>query len=325
MQAAVPSCMTRPILTERGQCVLRVCTGRPSGIITGMKAIPTQHALGARIEGIDLGQPLTIDSRDQLIEWLGQYGVLHFPDQDLTPRHLRDFSAQFGELEINVANAYQEAGLPEVMTLSNIVVDGKPIGLSDAGQDWHTDMSYSRMIAFTNVLYALKVPVRDGVALGATEFSNMHAAYEGLPDELKQRLEGMTAIHDFNKFWEKMRQQPGSRRGPLTPEQRAARPPVSQPLFMVHPITGRKVLYCNPGYAIRIEQMDQADSDAMLEFLFAHQLQAKYRYAFSWTPRTVLMWDNMGTIHNAIADYRPDEHRLIKRCQVAATRFFAAA
>ena len=290
-----------------------------------MKAIPTQYALGARIEGVDLGQSLSTITRDQLIEWLGQYGVLHFPDQDLTPRQLRDFSAQFGELEINVANAHQEAGLPEVMTLSNIVVDGKPIGLSDAGQDWHTDMSYSRMIAFANVLYALKVPVRDGVALGSTEFSNMHAAYEGLPDELKRRLEGMTAIHDFNKFWEKMRQQPGSRRGPLTPEQRAARPPVSQPLFMVHPITGRKVLYCNPGYAIRIEQMDAAESDAMLEFLFAHQLQPQYRYAFSWTPRTVLMWDNMGTIHNAIADYRPDEHRLIKRCQVAATRFFAAA
>ena len=94
----------------------------------------------------------------------------------------RDFAARFGELEINVASgAYQEPGIPEVMILSNIVKDGKPIGLADAGQDWHTDMSYSKTIAFANVLYALEVPRRNGKVLGSTEFSSMHAAYEGLP------------------------------------------------------------------------------------------------------------------------------------------------
>lgn len=290
-----------------------------------MHATPTGQTLGARVDGIDLSQALGPDSRDEIIRLLGAHGVLHFPDQTLTPRQLRDFSAHFGELEVNVANAYQEAGLPEVMTLSNIVVDGKPIGLSDAGQDWHTDMSYSKMIAFTNILYGIEIPVRDGVALGCTEFCNMHAAYEALPEGLKQRLATMTATHDFNKFWEMMRREKGSTRPPLTDAQRAAKPPVSQPLFLTHPITGRKVLYCNPGYAIRINELPQAESDEMLAYLFAHQLQPGFRYKFSWTPRTVLMWDNMGTIHNAVADYRPDEHRLIKRCQVAATRFFATA
>ncbi|WP_418315527.1 TauD/TfdA dioxygenase family protein [Piscinibacter sakaiensis] len=290
-----------------------------------MKVTPTQQILGARIDGIDLGRPLAEEDRDQLIHWLGEYGVLHMPNQDLTARQLRDFSANFGQLEVNVANTEQEPGLPEVMTLSNIVENGKPIGLADAGQDWHTDMSYSRMIAFTNVLYGIEIPVRDGVALGCTEFCNMHAAYEGLPDEMKQRLEGKTASHDFAKFWDMMRREKGSKRPPLTPEQRAARPPVSHPVFMTHPITGGKVLYCNPGYAMRIDGMDERESDETLAFLFRHQLQDEYRYRFSWTPNTVLMWDNMGTIHNAVADYRADERRLIKRCQVAATRFFAAA
>ena len=135
----------------------------------------------------------------------------------------------------------------------------------------------------------------------------------------------MTATHDFEKFWEMMRRDKGSTRAPLTDAQRAARPPVSQPLFLTHPITGRKVLYCNPGYAIRINELPPAQSDEMLAFLFQYQTLPQFRYRFSWQPKTVLMWDNMGTIHNAVADYRPDEHRLIKRCQVAATRFFEPA
>src|SRR6185503_719460 len=97
--------------------------------------------------------------------------------QRLSARQHKDFAARFGELEINVASgAYQEPGIPEVMILSNIVKDGKPIGLADEGQDWHTDMSYSKTIAFANVLYALEVPRRNGKVLGATEFSSMQAA-----------------------------------------------------------------------------------------------------------------------------------------------------
>lgn len=289
-----------------------------------LKIVPTGCTLGARVEGLDLSRPLAQAEFAQLLQALGRYGVLSYPDQHLGAADLREFSRRFGELEINVAGAYQEPGLPEVMVLSNIIENGKPIGLADAGQDWHTDMSYSKMIAFTNILYGIKIPFRDGKPLGNTEFCNMHAAYEGLPDDMKRRLDGMTVLHDFNKFWEMMRRERGSQRAPLTPAQRAAKPPVSHPLFMTHPITGRKVLYCNPGYAMRINELGQAESDETLEFLFRHQTQEQYRYAHRWQTRDVLMWDNMGTIHNAIPDYRPDEPRLIKRCQVMATRFFNA-
>jgi taurine dioxygenase len=208
------------------------------------------------------------------------------------------------------------------MILSNIVEDGKPLGLADAGQDWHTDMSYNDLIGFSNVLYGMKIPHRDGKPLGNTVFANMHAAYAGLPDALKQRLDGMSATHDFNKFWDEMRRRPGSTRPPLTPEQRAKRPPAVHPVFMTHPITGRKVLYCNPGYAIRINELDEAESDRVLEQLFAHQLQPAYQYEHVWTEGDVLMWDHIGTLHNAIPDYGPDEHRLIKRCQIMADRVF---
>lgn len=287
-----------------------------------LKITPTGATLGARVEGLDLSRPLTPDVFAQLLQALGRHGVLSYPKQQLTARQLRDFSQHFGRLEVNVAGAYQDPELPEVMVLSNIVENGKPIGLADAGQDWHTDMSYAKLIAFTNVLYGMQIPHRDGQPLGNTAFCNMHAAYEGLPDRWKQRLEGMTVLHDFDKFWEMMRRERGSTRPPLTPAQRAARPPVSHPLFMRHPITGRRVLYCNPGYAIRVHEMAPAESDEALEFLFRHQTSPEFQYAHRWEVGDVLMWDNMGTIHNAIPDYRPDEPRLIKRCQVMATRFF---
>jgi len=278
--------------------------------------------LGARIEGLDLSRPLAEREVEEIIQAIGRYGVLCFPRQRLTANQHKDFAARFGELEINVASgAYQEPGIPEVMILSNIVKDGKPIGLADAGQDWHTDMSYSKTIAFANVLYALEVPRRNGKVLGSTEFSSMHAAYEGLPQELKTRLDGMTVLHDFNKFWDKMRNEKGSKRPPLTEAQKKAKPPVSHPIFLKHPITGRKVLYANPGYSMRINQLPEKESDEILAFLFEHQLKPEYRYRHEWTEGDLLMWENFGTIHNAIADYGPTEHRLVKRCQVMATRF----
>ena len=287
-----------------------------------MQLIPSGRLLGAKIEGLDLSGPLEDGEVDAIIEALGRYGVVCFPRQQLTARQQKDFAARFGELEVNVASGpYQEPGIPEVMTLSNIVKDGKPIGLSDAGQDWHTDMSYSRTIAFANVLYALEVPRRNGKTLGDTEFSSMHAAYEGLPDALKERLDGMTVLHDFNKFWEMMRREKGSQRPPLTETQRKQKPPVSHPIFLEHPITRRKVLYANPGYSMRINELPEKESDGILEFLFEHQLKPEYRYRHQWSEGDVLMWENFGTIHNAIADYGPGEHRLVKRCQVMATRF----
>lgn len=287
-----------------------------------MQLIPSGHVLGARIEGVDLARPLDDGEVESIIQALGRHGVVCFPRQKLTARQQKHFAARFGELEVNVASGpYQEPGIPEVMILSNIVKDGKPIGLADAGQDWHTDMSYSETIAFANVLYALQVPRRNGRALGDTEFSSMHAAYDGLPDDLKKRLDGMTVLHDFNKFWEKMRREKGSKRPSLTEAQRKAKPPVSHPIFLEHPITRRKVLYANPGYSMRINELAQKESDKILEFLFEHQLKPEYRYRHQWNEGDLLMWENFGTIHNAVADYGPDEHRFVKRCQVMATRF----
>lgn len=302
---------------------MKTTTVKSNELIDGITISPTGKGLGGTVEGLDLSVPLDAKTADGLLNLLAEYGVLCFPKQTLDAASLKAFAGKFGTLEINVANVFQDDTHPEVMILSNIKEDGKAIGLGDAGQGWHTDMSYSKTIAFANVLYAIRVPRRGGIPLGDTEFANMYAAYEDLPEDLKTRLADATAIHDFNKFWEMMRQRPGCTRPPLTEEQRRRKPPVSHPIFMTHPVSGRKVLYANPGYAMRIEGMDEAESDALLDFLFEHQLQEKYRYRHSWTEGDVLVWDDIATLHNAIADYGPDEPRLIKRCQVMADKVFS--
>ena len=285
---------------------------------------PTGQILGATVRDVDLAKPLDDSDFAAILLALGRHGVLRFPDQRLEAAALRDFSQRFGRTQA-MLTGYHEPGIPEVGILSNVVENGRPIGLADAGQDWHTDMSYNPTIGFLNVLFAVKVPRRNGQVLGGTVFVNTRAAYDDLPVQMKERLRDATATHDFNKFWENMRRRPGSQRPPLSEEQRRNRPPAVHPVFLTHPITGQTVLYCNPGYAIRINELDEAESDRVLARLFEHQLQPKYQYTHRWTEGDVLVWDHIGTLHNAIADYGPDEPRLMKRCQVMADRIFDPA
>lgn len=287
-----------------------------------MEIVVTGPVLGADVVGVDLASPLSSAEFRDVLRALGAHGVLRFPRQTLSTDQFAAFGASFGELETNVANMFHEPGHPEVMILSNIKKDGKATGLGDAGQGWHTDMSYSRPNALTTILHAHKVPVQDGRPLGDTQFRNLHAAYEDLPADIRQRLDGRTATHDFAKFWDMMRARPGNTRPPLTDAQRARKPAVSHPIFYPHPITGKKVLYCNEGYAMQIDGMDHAESDELLAFLYRHQEQAKYQYSHHWTEGDVLMWDNIGTMHNAIADYG-DNPRYMRRVQVMATKDYA--
>ena len=288
---------------------------------------PSGAALGATIRGVDLGADPSQAVFDRILWALGRYGVLRFPDQQFDRDALLRLSLRFGDIQGPHAATPAAARITyeTVGTLSNLKENGKYIGLPDAGQDWHTDLSYNDVIGFVNVLHGLRIPRRDGKPLGGTEFANTHLAYDTLPEEMKQRLADATVTHDYEKLWEHMRRNKGSSRPPLTDDQRRLRPPVTHPLFLTHPITGRKVLYANPGYATRINELPADESDRVLAFLFEHQLRDEFRYTHHWTENDVLIWDHIGTVHRAIADYRPDEIRLMRRCQVMATKVFDPA
>ena len=175
---------------------------------------PTGAVLGATVRGIDVTRA---DERQfaQILLALGQNGVLRFPDQQLDIGDLRRFSERFGQIQ-GLSAAVEDAA--HVGILSNLKEDGKYIGSPDAGQDWHTDMSYRSVMGFVNVLYGIRIPRRNGVPLGGTEFANMHAVYEALPADIRTRLADATATHDFEKFWEHMRRDRAScgRGSPVT-------------------------------------------------------------------------------------------------------------
>src|SRR5258708_3253986 len=158
---------------------------------------PTGAVLGATVRGIDLARPLREHEFGRILLALGRHGALRFPDQHLDLAALKRFSEQFGEIQgpaTRDRDTTQE--YPEIDTLSNLKENGKYIGSPDAGQDWHTDMTYREVPGFVNVLYGIRIPHRDGKTLGGTEFSNMHAAYDDLPTEIKTQLDGMTATHN---------------------------------------------------------------------------------------------------------------------------------
>ena len=185
---------------------------------------PTGAILGATVEGLDLARPMSDATMGELLAALGENGFLRFPAQTLKSAELKAFSERFGDIQEGVAKPSKYVDCPGVGILSNIKVDGEYIGFPDAGQDWHTDMTYREVMGFVNVLYAIEVPRRDGKVLGGTEFANMHMAYDALPDEIKARLKDAICVHNFEKMWEHMRQNRGSSRPPMSDEQRRRRP-----------------------------------------------------------------------------------------------------
>jgi taurine dioxygenase len=273
-----------------------------------MEIIPGGQTLGARIQGIDLGSLCRAAIFDRCCGLWGNTGCCVSLGRR-SIRRLSRRSRRFGDLEVNVTNQFHEPDFPEIMVLSNQMgPDGKPAGANDTGQGWHTNMSHSADIALANVLHAQAVPTRNGKSLGETQFRNMHAAYDELPGGMKERREGWTATHDFEKFWEMMRHRPGSRRAALTEAQKRKKPPVSQPLVRVHPLTERQVLYANPGYTMWIDGMDRLEGDKILDYLVRHQERVNFLYAHQWRWRRADVGIHRYTRHT---DIRPADLPLV--------------
>jgi len=276
--------------------------------------------LGAEISGIDVGRPMSDAAFKRIEDAFHEHCVLVFRNQRLTPEGHTGFSRRFGDLLVHVMRQYNDPQMPEVLVLSNIVADGKPIGMQDAGQYWHTDLSYTAEPSRCSLLYALEVPFENGVALGDTLFVNTCAAYDALPHDMKARLAGRNATHSYTARYERM--QKGGSRVELEEDQKKAVPEVVHPIVRTHPFTGRKSLYVNEGFTGGIVGMPKDESDALLAGLYEHVIDPRFMYRHRWQVGDLLMWDNCSTQHNAVANYAPHQRRHMRRTTVRGSAPF---
>ncbi len=242
--------------------------------------------------------------------------VVVFRGQQLANAQHVEFSSHFGELEIHIVKKYLLPGFPQILLISNIRNEaGEHIGLADAGFTWHTDTSYRRRPSRCSLLYAKEVPHRNGEPLGDTVFANAITAYEALPEAMKQRVDGLKAIHRYSA----RRRVEDSPRPKLTPQQLAETPDVAHPIVRTHPYTGRKSLYVTAGECIGIVGIPDDEAVDLIAELDAHCVRPEFLYRHKWQVGDLLMWDNAASMHLAICDYALPERRLMHRTTVIGT------
>ncbi|MCU1737634.1 MULTISPECIES: taurine dioxygenase [Pseudomonas] len=265
---------------------------------------PLSAALGAQIDGVTLNRPLTVEHRDAIQQALLKYQVLFFRNQPLNPVQQATFAAYFGDLHIHpiYPNVPEQ---PEVLILDTAVTDVRDNAV------WHTDVTFLPTPALGAVLSAKQLPAFGGDTLWASGI----AAFEALSAPLRQLLEGLTATHNFIKSF------PVERFG-NTPEDlarweetRRKNPPLSHPVIRTHPVSGRKALFVNEGFTTRINELEEAESEAILKLLFAHATRPEFTIRWRWQENDVAFWDNRVTQHYAVDDYRPNR-RVMHRATI---------
>ena len=288
--------------------------------------------LGAEIAGIDLSRPLDEPTFAEVRDAFFAHQVVVFRDQRLTPPQQIAFTRRFGELEQHVRKEHRLEGYPAILVVSNVLDErGRAIGVEDAGRFWHSDLSYKQVPSLLSALYALEVPARDGVVLGATSFASTTAAYEALPGELQRRLQGLRNVHSYHYYRAKNRkaQEEERARGgrvvqehALSAEQMASVPDVEVPIVRTHPVTGRKGLFINEGHSASVAGLPEDEGAALLAEICQHSVKPEFRYEHQWRAGDLLMWDNVAVQHKANFDYALPLRRLMYRTTVRGSAPF---
>jgi taurine dioxygenase len=258
---------------------------------------PLTPTIGAEVQGIDLREPLDAATLEDLRTALLDWKVLFFRDQDITTEQHLDFARRFGALEVHPF-APHKPGYPEVLAITH---DRDNKGKENT---WHSDVTWRIEPSLGSVLRAIEVPDVGGDTL----FADMYAAYEGLKDEVKAKIEGRVALHDFAHF------RIGMRKRGMSEEQieqfNRQYPKVEHPIVRTHPETGKKALYVNAGFTQHIVDMDEQESRSLLKHLYAQAAIPEYQCRFRWRTHSIAFWDNRASQHYAVSDYWPAVRRM---------------
>ncbi|WP_372387318.1 TauD/TfdA dioxygenase family protein [Xanthomonas axonopodis] len=287
-------------------------------ISPAVRISPLAAPMGAEVLNLDLS---TLDAPgwfDIVEQALHQYRVLVIRNQRIDDGQLLRFSKFFGdELDIHAMTQFAKPDNPEIFVLSNIVEDGRQIGAVDAAQYWHSDLCYTRTPSRISVLYALEVPVKGGKVLGPTDFADTAAAYYALPADMKKRLEGLQARFVASKKKPSQRTSHFNKMDNAT--QQRLEESVVHPVIRTHPYTAEKSIYVNHGFTTEILDIDPAESERLLDYLFAHTTQPQFVYRHQWAAGDVVLWDNALTLHQGVGDYALPQRRLLYRAIVKGT------
>jgi taurine dioxygenase len=266
---------------------------------------PVSPAVGAEILGLDLAGTLSVSTIEAIREALFQHGVVFFRDQKLTPEQHVAFARRFGEININRFFKAVD-GYPMIAEVRK-----EPEQKGNIGGGWHTDHSYDQAPAMGSVLYAREVPETGG----DTMFASMYAAYDALSDGLKQTLERLQAVHSSRHvFGVAAYAGRGDLQGRyLNPE--AATQDAVHPVVVRHPGSGRKALYVNAAFTVRIDGWTDEESRPLLQYLYQHAARPEFTYRFQWREGSLAFWDNRCTWHYALNDYH-GHRRLMHRITV---------
>ena len=273
---------------------------------------PFGTVLGAEVRGLDLAAPIDDDSFEVVRKAYEQHSVLLFRDQALTPQQHIDFSRCFGKLEIHVLSQWCHEEHPEILIVSNIKDKDRHVGVPHAGRYWHTDLSYMVAPSRGSLLYAIEIPDQDGRALGDTRFTSTAAAYEALPQDIKERIADLSATFSLAHQRSKLMAD-GADDKPLTPEQQAKVPVAVHKIVQQHPVTGRKCLFINEGHAIEVLDVPPEQSSELLDMLCRHAIKPEFVFRQRWRVGDLLMWDNVATQHIAEFDYALPQRRYLHR------------
>lgn len=267
--------------------------------------------IGASLEGIDLAQDLDDALFADIAAVFHERGVVCIKHQTLEPEHLLGFARRFGTPDQHFMTHYALPDHPNVMRVSNIQEDGRDIGFADAGRVWHSDGSYMQTPVAVSMLYAIEVPTENGRALGDTQFASAAAAYDGLDDALKARIEGLESVHQVAG----RRASTGT--GLKDRAQEQAQPEAIHPLVRTHPVTGRRYLFATQGECSGVIGMDESEGLALIDTLACEIQREAYRHVHSWEVGDLLVWDNRAVQHLATFDYHwPQHRRLMHRVTV---------
>lgn len=273
--------------------------------------VPLNGALGARIEGLDRSRANEPEVASRLSQALASHLLVVIPGEPMAPAETRWLSEVFGTPQKQLLRYKRSGEVPDVSVMvSTLKADGSTDKTAIRAEDWHTDDSYFATPAKATLLHAIEIPSHGG----ATWFCNMHSVYESLPAAMRERIDGMRAIHGYDT--RRARNRPSAR----TPQEIAETPDVEHPLVRTHPETGRKALYLNPNRLDRIVGLERAESDALLDELADAARQPQHHHGHVWTKGDVVVWDNRATMHRVVIDYPVGESRVMQRVLIEGDR-----